>query len=107
LFSTYAVENERGISRNELFKLLQDHYKPSVATETRHFERLYTWLKKHFPVYDETRSRFLPLHATLEMLHTHADALYHIQLQVDLFLQKLGDNNAQYQAKAKAAAIPL
>lgn len=76
LFHTYATETERGISRSELFELLQDHYADSFsgiaqakadadaqAQRERHFERLYTWLKKHLSVYDRQRTGALP-HAT-------------------------------------------
>ncbi|KAF1320480.1 hypothetical protein FI667_g12383, partial [Globisporangium splendens] len=70
LFHTYAVESERGITRAEIFQLLQDHHQSKRTedlyvqkqnqqpflvkangdptpqdSESRYFERLYTWLK--------------------------------------------------------------
>lgn len=124
MFHAYAVESERGITRAEVFQLLQDHcYKrpepsdlhskprlPSTKPEeadadARHFERLYTWLKKHVAIYDRARCGFLPLKTALEMLHAHPSALQHVQLQIDALVRKMRENNAKYREKTAAAQI--
>lgn len=114
----YAVESERGITRAELFQMLQDHFhkRPMPATssiknknaddtDARHFERLYTWLKKHMAVYDRSRSGFLPSPHALEMLRAHPSALQHLQLQLDPLIRKLQENDAKYHEKAAAAQV--
>lgn len=126
MFHAYAVESERGITRAEVFQLLQDHYykrselsepslKPKLMNskppegandaDARHFERLYTWLKKHVAVYDRARCGYLPLKTALEMLHAHPSALQHVQLQIDALVRKMHENNAKYCEKAAAAQI--
>lgn len=122
MFHAYAVESERGITRTEVFQLLQDHYykrleasdsksnasntnsKPEEA-DARYFERLYTWFKKHVAVYDRARCGFMPLKTALEMLHAHPSALQHVQLQIDALVRKLDENNVKYREKAVAAQI--
>ncbi|RLN90581.1 hypothetical protein BBJ28_00014222 [Nothophytophthora sp. Chile5] len=117
LFHTYAVESERVISRSELFQLLQDHSergitstvakddKPHVISDSRHFEKLYTWLKKFTLLYDKSRSGFLSEKLALEMLQSHPTALAHLQFQLAPFIQKLKENNARYAQQA-AAVLP-
>lgn len=122
LFHTYAVESERGITRAEIFQMLQDHYskradhRPQHAvskkksdaepdSDSRHFERLYTWLKKHMGVYDKARSGFLSCKIALDMLHAHPSALQHLQLQIDPFIKRMDENNTKYRDKATAAQV--
>lgn len=129
LFHAYAAESERGITRVELFQLLQDHFpkRPladastvvytttarNSSTETRdigdadarYFERLYTWLKKHVVVYDPSRCGCLSLSTALEMLRAHPSALRHLQLQVDPLIKKLQENDVKYQEKAAATQV--
>lgn len=119
LFQTYTLENESGISRTELVQLLQEHYHArehtkgpisihtaKVKTDARYFERLYTWLKKHIPIYDRAHTGYLPLNTTLEMLQTHPDALYHFQFQFEPYIRKLDENNKHYREKVQAASLP-
>jgi hypothetical protein len=120
LFHTYATETERGISRVELFELLQDHYADSFSgiTQTkgdadaqtqqeRHFERLYTWLKKHLSVYDRQRMGVLPLRVAWEMLQANSTATRYLKFQIDPFISKLRRNNLRYQEKATAADVSI
>ncbi|KAG7390651.1 hypothetical protein PHYPSEUDO_007113 [Phytophthora pseudosyringae] len=116
LYHTYATTNERGIDRQELFQLLQDHSERVTnivmkddkllhVTDPRHFDKLYTWLKKHFILYDEARSGFLPVHLALEMLQTHPTALPHVKFQLAPFINKANENNVRYANQATAAHL--
>lgn len=114
LFHMYAIESERGISRTEIFQLVQDHSETLAPADSqvksedpRHFERFYTWLKKHVSVYDKSRTGFLPLRVALEMLDAHPTALSQLRFQLDAFVRKLKENNERYEAKAKAAEIEI
>ncbi|KAJ0400048.1 hypothetical protein P43SY_005024 [Pythium insidiosum] len=128
------MESEIGISRAELFQLLQDHYerrerpilidstvlasvKTGAAphtqksqtetqdTDARYFERLYTWLKKHMNMYDKERKGYLPLKTATELLQMHPNALYHLRFQIEPFIKRLDQANRDYSSKAQAAAI--
>lgn len=108
------------MSRTELFQLVRDHYEKATlvnsqdplqaqakGVDPRHFERFYTWLKKHFSVYDKSRTGFLSLRIALELLDAHPTALSQLKFQLDAFIRKLKENNERYQAKAKAAEIEI
>lgn len=120
LFHTYATETERGISRAELVELLQDHYadasggiaQPKADMDAqllreRHFERLYTWLKKHMSAYDRQRAGALPLRMAWEMLLANPTATQRLKFQVGPFIARVKRNNDRYQEKAAAADVSL
>lgn len=114
LHHTYAATSERGIDRSELLQLLKDHSEQVTnivmkddkllhVTDPRHFDKLYTWLKKHFILHDESRSGFLPENLALEMLQTHPTALSHLKFQFAPFVKKVKENNTRYADQAAAA----
>lgn len=110
----YAIESERGISRAEIFQLVQDHSETPAPADAqakgmdpRNFERFYTWLKKHISVYDKSRTGFLSLRIALELLEAHPTALSQLRFQLDALVRKLKENNERYQAKAKAAELEI
>ncbi|KAK1941245.1 hypothetical protein P3T76_007111 [Phytophthora citrophthora] len=116
LYHTYMTTNERGIDRTELFQLLKDHSEQAAnivmkddkllhVTDPRHLDKLYTWLKKHFIVFDEARSGYLPVHVALAMLERHPTALSHLKLQLVPFTKKVKENNARYASQAAAAQV--
>ncbi|KAG2776520.1 hypothetical protein PC129_g10941 [Phytophthora cactorum] len=116
LYHAYAATNERGIDRQELFRLLQDHSERATdivmkddkllhVTDPRHFDKLYTWLKKHFVVYDDARCGYLPENAALALLQTHPTALAHLKFQLVQFIKKVKENNARYADQAAAAQL--
>ncbi|GMF29084.1 unnamed protein product [Phytophthora lilii] len=72
-------------------------------TDPRHFDKLYTWLKKHFILYDESRSGLLPVNVALEMPQAHPTALSHLKFQLAPFIKKTKDNNTRYADQASAA----
>ncbi|KAF1776025.1 hypothetical protein GQ600_3722 [Phytophthora cactorum] len=109
LYHAYAATNERGIDRQELFRLLQDHSERATdivmkddkllhVTDPRHFDKLYTWLKKHFVVYDDAD-------VALDLLQTHPTALAHLKFQLVPFIKKVKENNARYADQAAAAQL--
>jgi hypothetical protein len=73
--------------------------------ESRYFERLYTWLKKHMVLYDTARCSVLSCKAALDMLHTHPTALQQFQAQVDPLVAKMKEINVKYREKATAAQL--
>ncbi|KAL3670183.1 hypothetical protein V7S43_004498 [Phytophthora oleae] len=114
LYHTYTTTNERGIDRTELFQLLKDHSEQITnivmkddkllhVTDPRHLDKLYTWLKKHFIIFDEARSGYLPVHVALAMLGNHPTALSHLKFQLVPFTEKVKENNARYASQATAA----
>ncbi|KAE8900907.1 hypothetical protein PF005_g16251 [Phytophthora fragariae] len=114
LHHTYAATSERGIDRSELLQLLKDHSEQVTnivmkddkllhVTDPRHFDKLYTWLKKHFILYDESRSGFLPENLALEMLQIHPTALSHLKFQFAPFVKEVKVNNTRYADQAAAA----
>jgi hypothetical protein len=116
LHHTYAATNERGIDRSELLELLKDHSERVTnivmkddkllhVTDPRHFDKLYTWLKKHFILYDEARCGFLSDTLALEMLKTHPTALSHLKFQLAPFIKKTRESNAHYASQAAAANL--
>ncbi|ETI43095.1 hypothetical protein L917_11374 [Phytophthora nicotianae] len=115
LYRIYTT-NERGIDRQELFQLLQDHseYVTNIAmkddkllhvTDPRHFDKLYTWLKKYFILYDEARCGYLPENAALDMIQAHPTALAHLKFQLIPFIKKVKENNARYVEQEAAAHV--
>lgn len=116
LYHTYAATNERGIDRSEVFELLKDHSERVAnvvmkddkllhATDPRHFDKLYTWLKKHFLLYDEARCGYLPDNVALDMLKAHPTALSHLKFQLAPFIKKTKENNARYADQAAATHL--
>ncbi|KAH7482216.1 uncharacterized protein KRP23_5390 [Phytophthora ramorum] len=113
LYHTYAASNERGIDRSELFQLLKDHSERVAnivmkddkllhVTDPRHFDKLYTWLKKHFILYDEARCGFLPENLALELLQAHPTALSHLKFQLAPFIKMTQESNVRYNQAAAA-----
>lgn len=102
-----------------MFQLLKDHServtnivtkddKLLQVTDPRHFDKLYTWLKKHFILYDEARTGYLPENLVLEMLQAHPTALSHLKFQLAPFIKKVKENNARYaEQKRLQHAIPI
>ncbi|KAF4136766.1 hypothetical protein GN958_ATG14036, partial [Phytophthora infestans] len=114
LFHTYAATSERGIDRQEIFQLLQDHServnmkndKLSHVTDPRHFDKLYTWLKKHFIAFDEARCGFLQENAALDMLQAYPTALTHLKFQLAPFIKTIKENGTRYADQAAATQLP-
>lgn len=108
VYYIYAMDSERGITRPELFELLRDHYTPPQnkqfknETSERHFERLYTWVKKHIGLFDTSRSGHLHQKLAIEMLKKHPTIFEHFQLQLEPYLRRVDQNTRQYIEKMQA-----
>ncbi|KAH9124630.1 hypothetical protein AeMF1_004648 [Aphanomyces euteiches] len=86
LFVFYATSEARGITRTELLRLIQDHVDDDKE-DPRFFEKMYTWLKRHFQdvkTYEQT----------IALLETHpAAVLDRVHLNVDKWLVQLQTSN--------------
>ncbi|KAF0684658.1 Aste57867_23378 [Aphanomyces stellatus] len=98
LFSAYAVSNAAGISRSELLALCQDHIADDGG-DARFFEKLYTWLKRHFT------APTMSLEDVLALLESHATLLDMVQIDCDRLAAKLEANNPLNALPDDLAAI--
>jgi hypothetical protein len=99
------VESDKGISRAEIFQMLQDHFyaAPHEKTDPRHFEKIYTWLKKNFPIFDLTKIGYLGWSITYDLITAFPLALMHFKLQQAVLVNKIAENNVRYKAAKEAS----
>ncbi|OQR80576.1 hypothetical protein THRCLA_11984 [Thraustotheca clavata] len=92
LFYQYAQTYNDGITRNELLILLQDNLNPSVLDkDLRFFEKVYTYLKRHFTA---LRASFEDV-ITLLTQHPNLDILGSIAINQEKLQSLLEVNNTK------------
>ncbi|EQC25830.1 hypothetical protein SDRG_16280 [Saprolegnia diclina VS20] len=90
LFFKYAQSHGDGISRSELLQLLQEHLSPAaIEADARFFEKIYTYLKRHFTV------PVLSLDATLSLLSARPQILASVCIDKAQLESLLQSNNAR------------
>ncbi|KDO21179.1 hypothetical protein SPRG_11038 [Saprolegnia parasitica CBS 223.65] len=92
LFFLYAQSHGDGISRSELLQLLQEHLSPAaVEADARFFEKIYTYLKRHFT------APVLSLDATLALLNARPHILASVCIDKAQLHARVQSSNARNQ----------